>query len=165
MKRHILLLGIILFSCAFQACKEGTNSIDSNHQSIPVNQGTENTFSMKMGSNLWTPEKVRIRLINDILSIQAQTPAQEAFTITIGAQMAGTYTFELGSPHSAAFLPAPGEKAYMTGITEESTGRIDITKLDVATKKLSATFQFNGYRPDGSFRAFTEGKVVDHDIE
>jgi len=161
----LLILSIFAFSCHSCNKDKDPNDPDNPDTNPGNNPGTENVFSMKIDGNDWTPDNVRIRLINDILSIQGQTNTQEALTITVDNQTTGTYTFELGSAHSASYLPDPAEAAYMTGISALSTGTIEVTKLDATNKKLSATFQFNGYRTDGTFLQFTEGKVVDYDIE
>lgn len=164
MKHYILLLTMVVFACSFQACKKGTDPGDDPDNPDPP-AGTENVFSVKIDGDTWVPDLVRIRLINDIISIQGQTDEQEALTITVDNQAAGTYTFEIGSAHSAAYLPEPGQAAFMTGISALAAGTVEITKLDVDNKKLSATFQFTGYRTDGTFLTFTEGKIVDSDIE
>lgn len=167
MKHYILLFSMVVFACSFQACKKGTDPGDPGDPGNPGNPptGTENTFSCKIDGDTWTPDMVRIRLINDLISIQGQTDDQDALTITVDDQSTGTFTFEIGSPHSAAYLPEPGQDAFMTGISALAAGTIEITKLDVDNKKLSATFQFTGYRTDGTFMTFTEGKIVDYDIE
>ncbi len=163
----VALILVLVITCSLQACKKDTSPTDPPPTTTDTTATTidTTTLTMKVDGGLWTPDLIRIRLINDILSIQAQTNAQEALTITVDDQTTGDYTFEIGSAHSAAFLPAPGEAAFMTGISALSTGEIKITKLDAANKKLSATFHFNGYRTDGTFRTFTEGKIVDADIE
>lgn len=165
MKHFLLLVTMVVFSCSFQACKKGTDPDDPGTPGEPPPTGTENAFSCKIDGDNWTPDMVRIRLINDILSIQGQTDDQDALTITVDDQSTGTFTFEIASPHSAAYLPEPGQAAFMTGISALASGSIEVTKLDVDNKKLSATFQFTGYRTDGTFMTFTEGKIVDHDIE
>jgi len=166
MKNYLLLFTILVFACSFQACKKGTDPDDpGTDPDDPGNPATENVFSCKIDGDEWTPDLVRIRLINDIISIQGQTDQQDALTITIDGQAKGSYTLEIGSSHSAAYLPEPGQQAYMTGISALAAGSVEITKLDTTSKKLSGTFQFTGYRTDGTFLTFTEGEILDHDIE
>lgn len=164
MKHLMLLCTILIFASSFQACKKKADPDDPDPNN-PSNPATENVFTCKLDGDVWEPDLVRIRLVNDILSIQGQNNQQQALTITIDAQATGSYSLEISSPHSASFLPAPGEDAYLTGISALAAGIVEITELDVVNKKISADFQFNLYRTDGTFIQFTEGDIVDHDIE
>ena len=150
-------------------CTDGTCDCDtgfSGPNCSIIDGTTGGNVLCKIDGVEWVPDLIRIRLINGIISIQGQrTTELDALTITVDDQAIGTYNFLIGSAHSASYLPEASQNAYLTGISALATGSIEITKLDVPNKKLSATFQFNAYRTDGSFVQITEGTLIDQDIE
>jgi len=147
MKKIFLTIAVICVVFLASSCKKDSNG---------------NSMSASIGGTQWSALIPAGVLSNGVLVVTGTSLTGQSIIVTVNGQTAGTYNLSVIPPKAECLGTY---KATLTSTTEDTyistTGSVILTKVDLANKLVSGTFEFTVANSTLVVKQITAGTFTD----